>query len=448
MKKIILLVAVFMATFQSYAQFDTIGAVNSYTSGPDVGYIMNNTGCSGANVACAIWNTTPLNFYHSFDIVFYANFTVVGFLPGADGICAVFGPHINPTSSLNGGGGLLGYYDDPSTTIHNSDFTQSIGIECDIFGNGSQYTDPTTPYVDHIMIAQNALITAGLGGTPVQADPAISNIKDGIFRKFEIKWDCKKDSISVYCQDTFRASYHFIPVLQFGGMGNAENVYWGITSATGYYCSRDSIKNIKVTIPDSCYIPPCFDTNCHPIIMVMPMPSPPPCTFKFTVGNICTAPGVIITLYDWNFGDGTPDVFTPADSVIHTFPPGGPYTVTLKKIIAYNTLTGECCEIGPYTIVPPPCHMHKDAAPETPVPVKGMVIFPNPTKGELNIQTTDFDISKVRIYDMVGKKLQEVEFNQSSSEKVNIQTLVNGNYIIQVTDKQGVNHSAKFVVQK
>ncbi len=456
MKKIILLAACFIATFGSYGQYHTVNAVTPYISAPDTGFSVNAGSCSGNVEANALWHIPSLNFYHSFDLVFYANFTIIpnpiGNMVGADGICAVFGHNINTSSSVNAGGGFIGYYDSVST-YHNPAFINSLGIEYDIFQNPcATSNDPGTGtcgpvYYDHIMIAKNADILTPLGGTPVHADLSASNIKDGHFRKFEIKWSCDKDTIYIYSKDTLRATYGFDPAIQFGSVTNAEQVYWGFTSATGWQCAIDTIKNIKLTMGDSCSAP-CFDTSCHPSVMGMIVPGGG-CTWQFTVNGICPDPGVLITLYDWDFGDGSGDTYNPLNPVMHTFPAGGPYTVTLKKVVAYNTITGECCELyGPFKFVVV-CPPHK-AAHESNINTlgKSINVFPNPSNGELNITTTDVSIYSVGIYNSVGQRVVDRRYDNSKSETIDIRMLPDGYYIVEVVDNLSVSHRIPVVLQR
>jgi hypothetical protein len=298
------------------------------------------------------------------------------------------------------------------------------------------------------MIAKNADPTVPLGGTPVAADLSTPNIKDGVFRKYEIRWDCAKDTLYVYSKDTLRASYGFNPAIQFGSIFNAATVYWGFTSATGWQCTIDTVKNIKLTKGDLCNIP-CFDTTCHPSIIATQVPNPNFCEWEFTVNGICPNPGTLITLYDWDFGDGSGDVYTSLNPVIHIFPPGGPYTVKLKKIIGYSTITGECCELdGPF--ISSAFCPHNKAAQETQINRQdnNIDVFPNPSHGVLNIHTKSVNIYAVRIYNTLGQRVVDRRYENSNTETIDIQTLPDGYYVVEIIDNYSVTHRVPFVLQR
>ena len=116
--------------------FNCIGGV-SYSPAPGGHKMYTMTtgyNCTNKLHAGAIWaigGTTAvpatLNFYQSFQLDFWVRFdnsVGAGFgASPADGICAVFGNNINTASSLNSGGGYLGYYDIPGFPA-NPDFSR------------------------------------------------------------------------------------------------------------------------------------------------------------------------------------------------------------------------------------------------------------------------------------------------------------------------------------
>lgn len=66
-------------------------------------------------------------------------------------------------------------------------------------------------------------------------------------------------------------------------------------------------------------------------------------------------------------------------------------------------------------------------------------IYPNPTKGEINIRT-DKNIKSSTLFDITGKALQ-----QESTEKLNISALPKGNYVLKVTFTDGSSSTRKIV---
>jgi len=456
MKKAFLSAVGIMAAVCSYGQFNMVNDAIAYTSGTDVGYAMNTTSCDGNSHACAIWSTGTLNFYRSFDITFYANFDPTRG-SGADGIVAVFGANIKTTSSVNVGGGYIGYYNLPGGAVNN-DFNNSLGVEYDIYYNNvcTTFHDPNvgcgaTGYFDHIMVAGNADITTALT-TPAPIDLTTTSVKDGVFRRYRLKWNCDNNTLYVYSKDTLRTQYSFNPALQFGSIANAQNVKWGFTSGIADGCADDTIKNIKVTLGTFCP-PPCFDPNCHPYPTGFPIQ---PCTWQFTANGLCFGPDVIPMLYNWDFGDGSGDLYFPTSTVTHVFPTTGTYPVKLKKVIVYNRITGQCCEM----LVPIILWPFVDCGggptiggkPGNDAGIKqagdAIRIFPNPTNDVLNIQTEDLGLDAVSIYNIVGQKVLDKKCHGAAAEKIDVHMLVSGSYIAEITDITGKTHKVSFVIKQ
>jgi hypothetical protein len=73
----------------------------------------------------------------------------------------------------------------------------------------------------------------------------------------------------------------------------------------------------------------------------------------------------------------------------------------------------------------------------------GMEVFPNPTKGLINIQNTD--IQHVVIYSITGQKVFEQTLN-GDKVVINLTSLPKGIYMMNVTTKEG-NETIKVVKQ-
>lgn len=74
---------------------------------------------------------------------------------------------------------------------------------------------------------------------------------------------------------------------------------------------------------------------------------------------------------------------------------------------------------------------------------KELIISPNPAVEYINISALAEDISSVRIYSLNGRLIME---NQNNN-RINIQQLINGIYIVQVTTKNGFVTTKKLAVQ-
>lgn len=80
-------------------------------------------------------------------------------------------------------------------------------------------------------------------------------------------------------------------------------------------------------------------------------------------------------------------------------------------------------------------------ATENSVKVSGSAIYPNPVLKELNFKSESPVISAA-IYDMSGKILQKMEV---SGNRISVENLKPGSYIIEYTDRAGVTATKKFI---
>jgi Secretion system C-terminal sorting domain len=79
-------------------------------------------------------------------------------------------------------------------------------------------------------------------------------------------------------------------------------------------------------------------------------------------------------------------------------------------------------------------------------------LFPNPTANTINLEvelTNSAELMYVKIMDITGKEVQSMEFSnvKNSTLPINISTLTNGTYLMQVTTQDGTR-TKKFVVSK
>ncbi len=72
-------------------------------------------------------------------------------------------------------------------------------------------------------------------------------------------------------------------------------------------------------------------------------------------------------------------------------------------------------------------------------------LFPNPTKGVLNI-TSETTLDSAEIYDVAGRLVSATNFNGLSTNVINVNSLNAGNYIVKLRSGEAVA-SKKFVKQ-
>ncbi len=184
--------------------------------------------------ASSAWYNTPVNIHQGFDLrfrVFMGNFNPnsednsgTGCGPGADGMCFVLQ---NTNTGVYTSGSGLGYGGFPN---------QSLGIELDTYQNGWD------PFYSHIAIEANGQVEHPVGtlAGPVQMSNTKYYTADGNWHLFEVIWNPKQDSISVFFDSVFRVGYNFDSL---GGLFNGlfqgldSSIYWGFTGATGLYCN-------------------------------------------------------------------------------------------------------------------------------------------------------------------------------------------------------------------
>jgi hypothetical protein len=71
-------------------------------------------------------------------------------------------------------------------------------------------------------------------------------------------------------------------------------------------------------------------------------------------------------------------------------------------------------------------------------------MYPNPTTGVLNIQTTE-ELSSATIYSIEGHKVLNVNKFESSDTTINVSNLSNGVYFIKLSTKSGASQTQKFI---
>ena len=212
--------------------------------------------CGGPYLVGGIWSTSTIDFTHSFILTFQASFDhAVGI--GADGICVDFGQNFTSTS-LNGNSALFGYYN-PEYGPANPQYTQSFGVEFDIFDNSyNPYLDDI-PGTDHTAICANADPAVSTpGGGPIAISPTTTNVKDGAFHNYRIEWCASDTTLKVYFDNVLRlsSSYNYCSLFTV-----PTAIHWGFSGGTGLYCSNQLVQDVVLTTGGSGGSPYVKDTT-------------------------------------------------------------------------------------------------------------------------------------------------------------------------------------------
>jgi hypothetical protein len=78
--------------------------------------------------------------------------------------------------------------------------------------------------------------------------------------------------------------------------------------------------------------------------------------------------------------------------------------------------------------------------------VKNIGIYPNPAKNEINVKINKAETAKFMIYDASGRLMNSG--NVSSDGKINVEKLMNGNYILTIELKNGEKLTEKLMIKK
>ena len=78
--------------------------------------------------------------------------------------------------------------------------------------------------------------------------------------------------------------------------------------------------------------------------------------------------------------------------------------------------------------------------------VKNIGIYPNPAKNEVNIKMNKAESAKFMIYDSSGRLM--ISGNASNDRKINVEKLMNGNYILTIELKNGEKLTEKLMIKR
>jgi hypothetical protein len=431
-KQIMIGLFTLMSSYAVNAQYgfaSPVGIATVNTSVTPASINLTATSSTYSYLAGAIWNNATVDFTRSFTLEYDAYVDIL-YNGGADGYCAVFKENTSLTS-MGSTAGYLGYY-------YGADFMNSFAIEFDDFNNNGAIGDPS-PYFDHIMIAQNgSYAPSDIIAAPVSILPSGGTIKDFMYHHYTIEWICNSNTLNVYVDGNQRVSTTTFDYRTL--FTNPAAVTWGFTGGVGSSGSNHILQNVVLQSGQAC------DRSCryNPVVT------------SATVGagqtQLTVTPNsanVLIAGYLWDFGDGSATVTTANNTVLHTYATAGGYNVTVT-ILGYNTTTGECCPFKFSTQIKAEGG-HKDpkaAVVMAPGVSTDFQVSPNPTTGNINIQTARFKFTAVRLVNVNGNKAIDITFEATSNKDVDLHALSNGLYLLQLLDETGQLHTQKISVQK
>lgn len=424
----------------------SIGTLNAqYGFAPPVGVatsnpfaappLLNMTAVPASNTAYvsgAIWNYNTVDFNRSFVLDFDAMMDVL-YGTGADGFCVVFKQNASLTS-LGGSGGEIGYYSGP-------DFmSNSFAVEFDNFNNSGGYGDPL-PYNDHIMIARDGSPAgANILWPPTPILPTGATVKDGIYRRYRIIWECQSNTLRVFVNGNERVNAVGFDYRTL--FTNPSSVTWGFTGAVAASGSNHFIRNVSMRTGEVC------PQECHYQVELI--------TQKLANGQMQfqifpNSSNAIIAGYMWDFGDGTSPVITTGPVVQHSYAVSGSYLVRVR-ILGYNVTTGECCPFDyqiPVQVVGGGGGQGDVGRQARPGAAAGsdFKVYPNPSSGRVSITSSGFKFTSVQVFDINGRKVIDLSIKPTDNRELDLQRFGKGLYLLQLNDEQGNKHVQKITLQ-
>ena len=159
--------------------------------------------------------------------------------------------------------------------------------------------------------------------------------------------------------------------------------------------------------------------------------------------NFTNTSSIPFGLWSWNFGD----VFNPgsntstASNTAHWYTQQGSYTI---RLIATDTSRGVSCSdttiklnylnIGPNGI-------------GTSINDNSIRVYPNPAQTEFTVVLPDPDAYTISLYDVTGKKVNEITADKQNEVVVRRNQLAVGVYLLQVINSKGEIKTVKVVFE-
>ena len=76
----------------------------------------------------------------------------------------------------------------------------------------------------------------------------------------------------------------------------------------------------------------------------------------------------------------------------------------------------------------------------------GLSIYPNPSNGLVNIQTTT-KLSKVQLFNLIGKKVFETQNLNTNMNTINVTSLNKGIYLLRLQDENNKTKTQKLIIK-
>ncbi len=213
-------------TQQIVAQFGEVDQDDFYTSGQAV---LSDNSCfaitSDINwMRGGVWHKYPMDPSQSFEISLDILMGCKD-ADGADGVVFIFSPYRNITGRPGEGMGFAGLY-------------PSLGIEIDTWQNFHL----ADPYEDHVAILRDGFVdhfSNVIGPNP------IPNVEDCKLHALEIIWNHQEATLTVRLDGKQVISYK--GNLMEDIFTDQNEIYWGLTAATGKYNNKHALCFKKVS---------------------------------------------------------------------------------------------------------------------------------------------------------------------------------------------------------
>ena len=135
------------------------------------------------------------------------------------------------------------------------------------------------------------------------------------------------------------------------------------------------------------------------------------------------------TLISWDFGDGSN---SSESNPTHTFNSSGTFNVCLEA-------TNEC---GTTQICKPLTFIFNDIKDKN---KQFITIHPNPASDYVNINFGEKNIYKLKLYDLFGRLIIEINEISASDFKLKTDFLTSGQYMLEISDESLITHKALII---
>lgn len=140
------------------------------------------------------------------------------------------------------------------------------------------------------------------------------------------------------------------------------------------------------------------------------------------------------------FCQADPDIFVTCGTFQGRYKSLGADQIDLGKTYEYSLFIHESVDLSSSVVFKNEENDRLSEASEI-RNLSGVQVFPNPTSGELQLNTTDGETSleSVEVYDLMGKRVFSKTFNGSTpSQQINLQNLRSGTYLLRMLTERGV----------